>query len=127
MISSKYISDILDLLLDGDDLGTSARSQIDYLADERYEYTGVGAFVSFKQLPGIEKHRLTTDRVILNGLEIESTLLEIGAEASVFIDGGLIEYLEIWSYSGEYPSRELTDYTLKQSWTNGEGREIVVK
>ena len=44
MIKSKFISDILDLILDGD-----VRNQKDYLTEKDYEYTGVGLFVNFSQ------------------------------------------------------------------------------
>ncbi|MEJ1240494.1 hypothetical protein WBG78_20290 [Chryseolinea sp. T2] len=104
-----------------------AKYKIEYLTEESFEYTGVGVFVSFKHSIGIEQHKLAIDNVLINGLEIESTSLEVGAEASVSVNKGLIDYLEIWSYSGEYPTQELADYTLRQSWTNGQGREIIVK
>ena len=104
-----------------------ARYQIEYLTEESYEYTGIGVFVSFKHSCGIEQHKLAIDNVTINGLEIESTSLEFGAEASVSITKGLIDYLEIWSYSGEYPTQELADYTLRQNWTTGEGRKIIVR
>jgi len=60
----------------------------------------------------------------LNGVEIESSELELGAEAMVIIKNGLIDYLEIWSYNGEYPEKELTSYTLTQQWIGSPGRQI---
>src|SRR5688572_10440884 len=99
MIKSKYISDILDLLLDGDDLGQKARLQIDFLTETNYDYTGGGLFVSFDHADGIEQYRLTLDKTVINGVEIRSTDLEIAAEAMVHTINGLIDYLEIWSYS----------------------------
>jgi hypothetical protein len=126
MIKSKYISDILDLLLDGDDLGQKARFQIDFLTETNYTYTGIGVFVKFSHDDGIEQYTLKTDHTVINGVEIKSTELDIGAEAMVFISNGLIDYLEIWSYNGEYPARELTSYTLTQGWANAPGREIKV-
>src|ERR1041384_5216115 len=117
MIKSKFISDILDLLLDGDDLGQKARSQINFLTDKEYKYTGVGLFVGFGHLEGIEKFRLRTDKTRINGLEIKSSEFDTGAEAMVEITNGLIDCLEIWSYGGEYPTKELTSYTLTQGWT----------
>ena len=123
MIRSIYISDILDLLLDVDDLGQQARFQIDFLTEKNYDYTGVGFFLSFEHSKGIEQYRLTTDKTVINGVEIKSTEFDIGAEAMVFITDGLIDYLEVWSYSGQYPTRELTNYTLSQGWTNGRERK----
>lgn len=117
MIKSKYILDILDLLLDGDDLGRSARLQIDFLTEENYNYTGVGLFVIFDHASGIEQYRIKTENAVINGVEIKSAALEIGAEAMVSINNGLIDHLEIWSYSGNYPAKELSNYTLTQAWT----------
>ncbi len=127
MIKSKFISDILDLLLDGDALGQNARPQMKFLTDKEYNYTGVGLFVNFGHSDGIEQFRLRTDKIRINGVEIKSSEFDIGAEAMVEITNGLIDYLEIWSYSGEYPKKELTSYTLTQGWTGAPGREIKVE
>jgi hypothetical protein len=127
MIKSKYISDILDLLLDSDDLRQKARLQIDFLTDRNYDYTGVGLFVSFDHADGIEQNRLTVDKTVINGVEIKSTDLEIAAEAMVHTINGLVDCLEIWSYIGEYPTRQLTNYKLTQAWLKGRGREIEVR
>ncbi|RAW00279.1 hypothetical protein [Pseudochryseolinea flava] len=126
MIKSKYIADILDLLLDGDELGQQARAQIAFLTEKNFDYTGVGLFVKFDHAEEIENHRLVTDKTAINGLEIKSTSLEIAAEAIVHLVDGLVDHLEIWSYSGEYPTTELADYKLRQAWLNGQGREIEV-
>lgn len=122
MIQSKYIADILDLLLDGNDLERKARFQIEFLTDSDYTYTGVGLFVGFSHAEGIEQHRLDTNKAIINGVEIKSSEFEIGAEAMIVINNGLIDYLEIWSYSGEYPKKDLTNYTLTQNWSGSPGR-----
>lgn len=127
MIKSKYISDILDLLLDGDDVGKSARPQIAFLTDANYNYTGVGLFVTFKHAHGIEQYRVSTEKNMINGVEIRSNELDIAAEAMASLNNGLIVYLEIWSYSGKYPTEELTNYTLTQSWNGSTGREIRVE
>lgn len=124
MIKSKFVTDILDLLLDGDALGQSARLQMDFLTEHEYTYTGVGLFVNFTHANKIEQFRLETDTTIINGVEIKSPELDIGAEAMLHITNGLIDYLEIWSYSGEYPTKELTGYTLTQIWPGAPGREI---
>jgi hypothetical protein len=85
MIKSKYISDVLELLLDGDDNGKAAKSQIPFLSDINYEYTdGGGAFISFSRSAEIVAYRLTQDNIVLNGVTINSPELEIGADATVF-------------------------------------------
>ncbi|HEY4063182.1 MAG TPA: hypothetical protein VGM30_14850 [Puia sp.] len=126
MISSKYILNILDLLLDGDEKGKALRCQIDYLTDIEYDYTGVGLYVSFKPSDGIEKYRYQEEKIILDGVSITSTELGIGASATIFVRDGIIKTLEIWSYDGEYPRKELNNYKLKQEGTFGAGREISI-
>lgn len=44
MITSKYILDVLELLLDGDDW-KAAKLQIPFLSDTKYEYTNGGGGV----------------------------------------------------------------------------------
>jgi len=127
MIKSKFIKDILDLLTDGDSFGQSIREQISYLTEKDYNYTGVGVFVNFSHADGIEKLKTVNHKLILNGVIIKSKELELGAEATVFCDNGLIDYLEIWSHDGVYPKKELETYTLMQEWTGSPGKKIVVE
>ena len=125
MISSKFVLSILDLLLDGDEYGRALRPQIDFLTDTEYDYTGGGLFVTFQASIGIEIYKHPEERVILDGVTITSSELGIGASATVFANNGIIDYLEIWSYDGEYPQKELTDYAIKQEGHFGTGREIL--
>lgn len=118
MINSKFILDILDLLLDGDNDGFMLRHQLDDLTDDNYNYTGSGLFVTFSHNDNILAKRIHSDDLLLNGILIKSSELEIGAECSIFISNGIIDYLEIWSHSGNYPKRELKDYVLTQNWKN---------
>ncbi|MBN8856067.1 MAG: hypothetical protein J0H07_29675 [Sphingobacteriales bacterium] len=124
MISSKLVLDILDLLLDGDEYGKSLRPQVNYLTDAKYDYTGAGLFVTFQTSDGIEKYKRLEDGMRLDGISVASSALGVGAMAQVFVSKGIIDYLEIWSYDGEYPNRELNDYILKQEGSFGTGREI---
>jgi len=124
MIKSKFIIDILDLLLDGDNDGLMIREQFDYITDETYNYTGSGLFVTFSHSDSISTKRIKKDNPVLNGVLIKSSELEIGADATVFITSGIIDYLEIWSQSGDYPKRELTDYVLTQVWEDSPKRQI---
>jgi hypothetical protein len=124
MIKSKFIIDILDLLLDGDDDGLILRHQLDYLTDENYNYTGNGLFVTFSHNDSVSKKRIKKDNLVLNGVLIKSSDLEIGADSKVFITKGIIDYIEIWSQSGDYPKRELTDYVLSQAWNGSPKRQI---
>jgi len=126
MIGSTFILNILDLLLDGDENGKAVRPQIDYLTDSEYDYTGVGLFVIFQPSVGIPIYNMVgSERLILDGVSITSPELNIGAATILFIKDGIIDFLEIWSYDGEYPRKELKSYTLKQDGNYASGREIV--
>jgi len=124
MLKSKFISSILELLLDGDKEGVNAKSQMDFLTESDYEYTGSGVFIEFKHKNGIEKYKSKKDDLILNGVVIKSSELEDGAGCMLFFINGLIDNLEIWSYSGNYPKTELIDYELTQEWENSLERKI---
>ena len=124
MLKSKFISNILELLLDGDVDGIRAKSQIQFLAKVDYQYTGSGVFISFENRNGIEKYRCQKSDLVLNGVEIKSPQLEIGANCILFFKNGLINYLEIHSFGGDYPSTELSIYELTQTWVNSPRRVI---
>lgn len=124
MIKSKFISDIIDLLLDGDAMDIAARPQIQYLTDEEYEYTGRGLFVSFSYSEEIAKYKIGKHDLILNGVKITTSEFPIEAEATLFFKDGIIDFLEIWCYLGDYPNRDLTRYTLTQIWDNSPGKQM---
>jgi hypothetical protein len=124
MLKSKFIADILDLLLDGDRDGIKAKSQIEFITESDYEYTGTGVFIGFKHKNGIEKHRSEKDDLILDGVEIKSSELQIGANCTLFFSNGMIDHLEIWSFSSTYPKTELKEYELTQVWENSPGKTI---
>ena len=93
MIQSGLILDILNLLLDGDDVDEQARMQVETLTESDYHYTSSGLFVSFSHDEEIYKLRLTHESLVLNGVEIKSPDLAIGADATVFFKDGLIDHL----------------------------------
>lgn len=124
MIASTFILNILDLLLDGDELGIAIRPQIIHVTDEEYDYTGVGLFVAFRCDESIVRYSSDEERIILDGVTITSPELNIGASATLFVKDGIISYLEIWSFGGEYPRKELSTYTLKQEGKWSAGHEI---
>ena len=127
MIKSKFISNILDLLSDGDTIGQSIRQQINFLTETECTYTGVGVFVRFSHAEGINKFKVDNQKLILNGVIIRSREIGLGVEAIVFCDKGLVDYLEIWSHDGEYPTKELETYTLTQEWPGSPGRKVLVE
>ena len=124
MIKSKFIQDILILLLDGEEEDEEAKKQMHFVSETEFDYTGVGVFVSFEHVDGIEKFKAKKGDLILNGVTIKSPELEIGAESTLFFKNGLIDYLEIWSFNGEYPKKELSEYEMKQEWVSSHERKI---
>jgi hypothetical protein len=111
---TRLVEDLLDLILDCDKEGILLRKQIPYLIDVDYEYTGVGLYVTFNTKEGIEDFLYNGKAGRLDRVEIKSEELGIGAEASVSFSNGRVQYLEIWSYDGIYPKKELTSYTARQ-------------
>jgi hypothetical protein len=124
MLKSKFISDIFELLLDGDEDGIKAKSQIEFITESDFEYTGSGVFIGFEHKKGIEKYRCEKNDLILDGVEIKSSELEIGANCTLFFSNGIIDNLEIWSFGGDYPNSELTKYELTQVWKNSPRKAI---
>lgn len=124
MIQSRFIADILDLLLDGDEDGVALRSQIPFLTDSDYEYTGAGLFVGFSHSEPINQFKLTSNTTVTHGIEIKSSELELGADTTLFISEGLVSSLEILAYDGNYPEKELTDYVLTQIWNGSPHRQL---
>ncbi len=127
MIKSKYISDILELLLDGDAERLVARPQLAFITEENFDYTGGGLFVKFLHSDGIANHKVFKSDLILNGLKIQTTEYPIEADATLFFTDGLIDYLEIWCYLGDYPKQDLIKYTLTQIWENSPNKTITTE
>ena len=126
MVRSKYIQDILTLLLDDDDYSL-LRKQVDFIEEDSYEYTESGVFVSFKHEQKISNYKYGNRQLRLNGVLIKSDEIDIGAEASVVIDNGIIDYLEIWPYGDIYPRKDLVYYTLEQQWKDGKNNKTVIR
>jgi len=127
VIKSKYISDILELLLDGDAERLVARPQLAFITEENFDYTGRELFVKFLHSDGIANHKVFKSDLILNGLKIQTTEYPIEADATLFFTDGLIDYLEIWCYLGDYPKQDLIKYTLTQIWENSPNKTITTE
>ena len=117
----------MTLLLDGDKDGLEVKKQRDFITENQVNYTGVGVFISFSCEPEIEKFKASKQDLVLNGVTIKSPELKVGADSTLFFKNGIIDYLEIWSYDGEYPKNELKEYELKQEWKGSPGQEIKKK
>lgn len=127
MIKSKFISDILLLLLDGDEDVEKVKGQLAYISETELEYTGAGVFISFEHTVGIEKFKSSKAHLVLDGVTIKSLKLKVGAATILFFKNGLIDYLELWSFNGEYPQYELTEYELYQEWVGSPEKKITRK
>lgn len=126
MLKSKFISNILTLLLDGDENGILAAKQIPFLEESDYEYTDSGVFIGFSSSSDINNLKVSArDELILDGVKIESPELDDGANCILFFEDGIIDFLEIWSCSGNYPKEELTKYKLVQNWEGSPKKEII--
>lgn len=127
MVKSRYISAILELLLDGDNEGISARPQLPFITEDNFDYTGGGLFVRFTHSDEIAIYKVSNQDLILNGVKIQTTEYPIEADATLFFANGVIDYLEIWCYQGDYPNQDLTKYTLTQIWNNSPNKIITAE
>ncbi len=130
MVESKLTLDILDLFFDGEKDAELFKMQINLLTISEIEYTGVGAFISFKSDEEIYKYRAYSDftnsdfvnenrLTILDGIQIKNDSLNIEASAMIRIEDGIIESIEIFNHNGfEYPEYELEHYEVSQNWGN---------
>ena len=126
LITSQFIRDLIDLLME-DDKGQEELiwAQLDAAVISKTEYTGVGVFFYFSFLQ-IENIRPLKDLGVVNwsGVVIRSPLLSGGAEAILHFKNGRIDNLEIWSFTGDYPRKELSEFTATQEWHGSLGRSI---
>ncbi len=125
MIRSRYIYDILDLMLDGDPDGFFARAQLPHLTEAEIEYTNEGAFIFFDYDGPLPEQMPDPDDLMLAGVFIESQQEQIQAEAVLYFADGIADCLEIFCHDGRYPARDLHSYTLTQDW--GLGRVITTE
>lgn len=127
MIISTLINDIFDLAFDDLQDGHLFRQQIPFLTTGETEYTGVGLFMYFHSDEKIDKYKARKDvNMILNGVEIVNTDLDILADAIVHIENGIIHCLEIFNKNGEnYPKNEPRSYELNQIWIESPKRRII--
>jgi hypothetical protein len=122
MIQSKFILDVLEhslnyegtdiILDDGINYWALARPQIKYLTDIEYDYTGVGLFVNFSHTEEALKYKSPVEGGPLGGIDIKSPDLEDSAYTLLWFKNGIIDSLEIFSGVGDYPKRDLKDYSF---------------
>jgi len=124
MISSKFIYDILNLMLDDETLDESLSRQITFLTDIETVYTDVGVFINFKN--EIEEEFLKIGmNLTFDGVEIQKDELNILADAIIQVKDGIICQLEIFNKNGlSFPKEEIKSYVLNQNWKDSKKRTI---
>jgi len=123
MINSKFILDILDLILDEDDTRT-LREQIAFLNELEIEHTGIGMFVNFKN-NFLETNLLNLSNKVLNGIEIRNENEKVLADVILYVKNGKIEQLEIFNKNGfDFPKEYLDEYIITQTWIGSKGKII---
>lgn len=120
MIKSKFILDVLEQSLNSDGVADDgiqywklARPQIEFLTDINYDYTGLGLFVTFSHTEGALKYKSPIKNGPLSGVDVKSSALESWANTIIFFKGGIIDCLELFSVAGDYPKKDLKDYSFE--------------
>ena len=91
MIISPYIKNIMDLLVDDDEYRLLYRPQLDYITDDKYDYTnGSGLFVTFTTDDRINTLPQNKDTNVIDGVTIKSIENGLVAKAILHIKNGLI-------------------------------------
>ncbi len=127
MILSRYILDNVNLLLDGGDDLAVFKPQVEYLSEKNREYTPMGLFVYFSHSSDILRYAIPDHKYVINGVKIFSTAHNLEGEAQLFLKDGVIDYLEIVYYNGDFPEADLDKYTLKQVWKDSPAKEITTE
>jgi hypothetical protein len=123
MIKSQFITDILSLILDGNDFDPKLKRQINFISEKSRTHTGVGVFVYFNHSADVLIYKLDED-VVLNGLRIFSNENSLEAEVNLFTKDGIIDYIEILSFGDSYPNEDPKAYIMKQVWPGSARLEI---
>jgi hypothetical protein len=123
MIKSEFVSNIVELTVEGEKFEDILFEQIRHLTEKEVEHTGVGLYVYFKYEPEIEKYRLTELQLTelfggfaqrLEKFELINSEINVLADTTIHFSNGLIDCLEIWNKLGDYPREELVTYKLKR-------------
>lgn len=123
MIISEFISNIIEITIEGEKFENLLFNQIQYLTENKTEHTGVGVCVYLEPVKGIEKYQLSKPQIdemfgILNQqltkFELINSNENVLADLTVHFSNGLIDCVEIWNKLGDYPMQELISYELKR-------------
>jgi hypothetical protein len=105
--------DILTLAVQGEGLDLLLlQKQIDFAKVEKRESSGVGLFVNLKvSVP--ENVRGYTKRMQLSNVHGECSELSEGFGVTIFVEGGILKLLELYSYGEGWPE-QLTNVRLSR-------------
>ena len=114
---------ILDALLAGDAPELKVlRDQARDISVQRREHTGVGCYTHFAVRPGAM--RLSVEgRLILSDVGAEVEGVEHGAGFVLYVERGVLDCLEVFTYTGEWPAtpRLVSWYYLQPTDTGSGG------
>ncbi len=125
MIKSKFIYDVLEASLNfaGTDQPSTqgiqywklTRPQVKFLTDTNYRYTGKGLLVNFTFIDEARNYKSPVKDGSFEGITIKSPDLDDYATTDIYFNDGIIDCLEIFSVAGDYPKRDLDNYTFHTS------------
>ena len=114
MIESNNIKELLEKIIAINDYNDLYK-QLDNISIIDYEYTGMGVFVSFSKSVLNNDYKLPLKGLSkFNGVVIKSNeIKDAGAHAILVLEDGLIEYLEIEAFWGDYPYCDIKNYKFE--------------
>jgi hypothetical protein len=122
MIESKLTLEIITKTLQGETYEEQITKQLEHLEEVEYEHTGSGLLIFIEYRKAAKEFWLTDKQLyevfgesepVLSKFELLNEELNIRAETSVHFKNGLIERVEIWNTSDDYPEDDLETWELK--------------
>jgi len=121
MIESKFIVDIIQATIAGEKYEEQIANQVQHLEEVEYEHMDTGLILFLDPLSDIKP---LTDQQLhetfgeadheLMKLELIEETFKIHADVSVHFTNGIIDRIEIWNKSGDYPEHDLESWELKR-------------
>jgi hypothetical protein len=103
---------VMERLLDGDHPALAAlRQQLPFLTVKSRRLTGVGFFTEFSLAEGVRAATLVDPKIRFGDVEASIDGLRHGAGFLLYIDNGLLQELEGYTYDEPWPA-EIGQFTL---------------
>lgn len=121
MIESKLTLDIITETLKGGKFEEQITRQLEHLEEVEYEHTGSGLLIFIEYRKAAKEFWLTDAQLHelfgesepeLSNIELFNEELNIHAETIVHFTNGMIDRVEIWNQSGDYPEDDLKTWRL---------------